>query len=413
MSNFFGKFLPEGDIYTGPSMPSKHLSALFCALLCPLWAHAQDAPAPQAPTCSVITVAPGDSLDALFGHTAIRIKDPRLSDGDIWFDYGVFNPSDWTFFIHYAKGDAKYLLVAADPQSRLDFYKEEGREVVEQRLNLTPQEAQKLEDYLIENLRHPEYEYRFLDDNCTTRAKVAIEVATGRKIVPVHSDRSTFRQHTDLKLAKNLLAMLGANLLMGRHSDTQSAIFLPDMLGKSIDEGKYDGKPLDGFDEFCTAVDAFKTILISTLIFSLFFFACAIPTLIRWRKHVPLPSRGYLDALLFASVGAIGCLMTFLGFWSLHPELGAFNWNLIWCWPMHLVFAAFLVFRAHGKLTRAYARVAAIGASCAALAYFFVPQALPVPLFPLVLLLALRAWRWGWGNPNIDLPPVAPPSQPR
>ena len=187
---FFNLGKKEGGLYWPPmsiARPSKRLFTLLFILLAPFWARAEDEPQ-SAPHCSVITVAPGDSLDALFGHTAIRIRDARLKDifgeEDVWFDYGVFDPSDWTFWIHYAKGDAKYLLVAARAQARLENYKEEGRAAVEQELNLKPEEGRKLENYLIENLRHPEYEYRFLDDNCTTRAKVAIEYATGEKLEP-------------------------------------------------------------------------------------------------------------------------------------------------------------------------------------------------------------------------------------
>ncbi len=387
----------------------QRLPLLLCALFFPLWAQAQEASQPDHPVCSVITVAPGDSLDALFGHTAIRIRDARLEEafgtGDVWFDYGVFDPSDWTFWIHYAKGDAKYLLVAAQPKGRLAEYAKEGRQLMEQTLDLKPEEVVRLEDYLIENLRHPEYEYRFLDDNCTTRAVKAIEWARGKALES--RSTGTYRNHTDLYLCRQPLVQLGANWLMGYHAEQPVRVFLPDQFHAAIAHAQTSS--LETTSTLVSNLNAkAKELASANLTFTCVTAACflllALSTLYRHKKKIPLPTRAYLDALLFAKIGAIGCLMSFLGLWSHHPELGAFNWNLIWCWPTHLVFAFLLLFCAHGQTTRLYARIAAIGASCAALAYFFVPQALPVPLFPVVLLLALRAWRIGFHREAVIVP---------
>lgn len=399
---------------------------VFAALACgaAVSAHAWDAPkkpdASAAPVCSVVTVAPGDSLDALFGHTAIRIQDERLGrffqgETDIWFDYGVFDPSDWTFWIHYAKGDAKYLLVAADPQSRLAWYGKQGRGVVEQALDLTAAEAQKLEDFLLDDLANgcgkTGYDYRFLDDNCTTRVKGAVEMATGREIKMPYL--LSCRTLTNTGLARCSPAYLGANLFMGSHAEQHADVFLPILLRAAIWPGNNSTPrplarpdPSDNPDRFYFNL-MFPGALAGLLLLiptGLLTVLLAIPTLYRWRKRKPLPTRGYLDALLFTATGAIGSLMAFLGFWSLHPELGAFNWNLIWCWPTHLLFAAGLLLCPRSPYLRLYARAAAVGAALAALAYFFVPQALPVPLFPLVLLLGLRAARWGFHREAVVVP---------
>ncbi len=404
--------------------------ALFLALLTPLAALAEEK-GPQEPTpattpaCSVITVAPGDGLDALFGHTAIRIRDPQLGSGDVWFDYGVFNPGDAktgeitigsaaAFFMHYAKGDAKYLLVAAAPQDRLAHYKAEGRQVTEQVLDLKPEEVRKLEDFLLDDLRHgcgkEGYEYRFLDDNCTTRVAKAIEGVTGEKLSL--EDRESRRYFTDCFLSAKPPVQLGANLLMGSHAEQKTIVFLPAQLEHAIGHAH---RKLEKAKTGETATHVGWAVLghiQSHMATMVLFFPCLVlvwvagifPTLLRHKKKIPLPRRGFLDFLLFGLIGLIGCLMSFLGVWSLHPELGAFNWNLIWCWPTHLLFALVLLFKAHSPLARNYARVAAIGTGLAALAYFFVPQALPLPLFPLALLLALRAWRWGWAPAAQETP---------
>ncbi len=285
-------------------------------------------------------------------------------------------------------------------------------QVFEQTLDLQPQEIVRLEDYLIDNLRHPEYAYRFLDDNCTTRVAKAIEHATGREITT--SLTASHRRFTDAYMDAHPFVETGANLLMGKHAERPAKVFLPNILHDSLNRPSASGRHwiINPPKEEALTQESLFEVHVFAKAFTFFLFLgslaivlfLSIPTLLRHKKKKPLPRRAYLDALLFAKIGLIGCLMSFLGFWSHHPELGAFNWNLIWCWPTHLVFAFFLLFSAHGKSTRLYARTAAIGATCAALAYFFVPQALPLPLFPVVLLLALRAWRIGFHREAVIVP---------
>ena len=63
----------------------------------------------------------------------------------------------------------------------LEEYRHEGRRVVEQELNLTPNEAQKLELLVGTNLM-PEnrtYRYNYVKDNCATRPLAIVENAIG------------------------------------------------------------------------------------------------------------------------------------------------------------------------------------------------------------------------------------------
>src|SRR5271154_1150533 len=56
---------------------------------------------------SLLTVGPGNDLDALFGHTAIRVQDIKRGM-DIVYNYGTFDDSDPLFYLRFMRGIMLY-----------------------------------------------------------------------------------------------------------------------------------------------------------------------------------------------------------------------------------------------------------------------------------------------------------------
>ena len=125
---------------------------------------------------SLLTCAPGDEIYSYFGHSAIRINDPK-GGIDYVFNYGVFSFDSPNFIWRFIRGETDYMLQGQRMPSFIDSYIEERRSVYEQVLILTQTEKQLLFDALIENAKKENrvYRYRHFSDNCSTRVRDQFE----------------------------------------------------------------------------------------------------------------------------------------------------------------------------------------------------------------------------------------------
>jgi hypothetical protein len=98
------------------------------------------------------------------------------------------------------------------------------------------------------------------------------------------------------------------------------------------------------------------------------------------------------DFALFLVVGLIGLLITFLWFLTDHTNTQN-NLNIFWALPTHLIMAFFLLCRQRSVFTRNYFLATAIIAMLLVVTWVFLPQRLNPALIPLVLAVALRAFR--------------------
>ncbi|MBT8399344.1 MAG: DUF4105 domain-containing protein, partial [Rhodothermia bacterium] len=124
---------------------------------------------------SLVTVMPGDAVHSLFGHSAIRVSDPDRGL-DLSYSYGTFNFDDDFFVAKFALGRMDYYLSVAYWRNALKLYRDiEERPAVEQVLDLTHEERERLFDFLQTNAREENryYRYDFLFDNCSTRIRDA------------------------------------------------------------------------------------------------------------------------------------------------------------------------------------------------------------------------------------------------
>lgn len=106
-------------------------------------AHAQTFPSQGAHMDSVeislLTCSPGNEVWSLYGHSAIRIQD-KSNGEDVAVNYGLFDYNQKNFIIRFIFGLTDYSVGIAPFPMFLTEYARQGRTVVQQRLNLSPEE---------------------------------------------------------------------------------------------------------------------------------------------------------------------------------------------------------------------------------------------------------------------------------
>jgi hypothetical protein len=248
---------------------------LFLALALPLAAFAQaaagtaatDAPPPASipapataspvpspvPRIGVMTMQPGVIFWERFGHDAIVVEDPATGAATS-YNFGFFDPSEPGFLGNFVRGRMQYMLVALPLQQDLATYREEGRGVSIQWLDLTPAQAMRLADALAEAARpeNARYRYDYFTANCATKVRDALDDALGgwlHHMIAGRSRGNTYRSEA-VRLASPAPWMwLGFDIGLSRYADRQLSrweeAFVPMRLADSLDETRLaDGRPL-------------------------------------------------------------------------------------------------------------------------------------------------------------------------
>src|SRR5688572_22121444 len=92
---------------------------------------------------SLLTCSPGEELYSSFGHTALRVTD-LSGGGDLVFNYGTFDDSDPYFYVKFTRGLMLYALSVYPFRDFQYEYQVQNRGVIEQVLQLTCEEKQKM-----------------------------------------------------------------------------------------------------------------------------------------------------------------------------------------------------------------------------------------------------------------------------
>ena len=144
----------------------------------------------QAPRIGVVTMQPGQIFWERFGHDAIVVDDPARGE-PISYNFGFFDPSEPDFIPRFIRGQMRYQLVALPLREDLAYYRDVGRGVSVQWLDLTPRQAARLADALAVNAlpQNAHYSY-YVTDNCATRVRDAIDSALDGRLQRQLSARS-------------------------------------------------------------------------------------------------------------------------------------------------------------------------------------------------------------------------------
>ncbi len=308
---------------------------LLSLLICLLWAGALLAqPLSEQAQVSLLTCGPGQELYARYGHTALRVADP-VNQLDVVFNYGIFDFNTDHFYWKFMRGETYYQLGIETWDDFQWSYAYQHRTIVEQPLNLTAAQKQRLFDALVENYR-PEnryYLYNFVTDNCATRPYYLIKQAVGDTIRSTYTgaEGQTYRRFLRHYTRPASWANFGINLLFGRRADRpmhgEQRLFLPEELMYYMDcATTADGTPLvaePAAQPFTIApVPWYATWYAGIGLFGVLMLALNLFDRHRgklsWGVDV-LPGVVYLIVLL---------LVGFLTFFSLHPLVG-FGWRLL------------------------------------------------------------------------------------
>ena len=371
---------------------------------------------------SLLTMRPGDEVYSVFGHSAFRITDPSLGL-DRTYNFGTFDFDQPFFVVRFARGQLDYILDAVPYAYELSKYRYLRRPVIEQRLAFPPEAVRALYR-MLETNRLPEnraYRYDFFFDNCSTRLLATLDKALTEAGYPpitlANTPRDkTFRELLQPYLDAHPLTDLGTDLGLGLPTDRvatpREATFLPDGLMYALDRATIDGHPLVRETRTAVAVPGYHierdVVRWPQWLAALAFLLGSVAT-VRGRRRGASRLGRLGDTLLFGLAGIAGIVLSFLWLGTQHTVTGP-NLNVLWAWPSHLIAAWWLRKPMLSLGVQRYLIVAGVATLVTALAWPFLPQVLPGPVYPVVLLLALRALARAVRNPLhpvVSDPPMA------
>ncbi|HET7125951.1 MAG TPA: DUF4105 domain-containing protein [Lysobacter sp.] len=220
-------------------------------LLTPLFAAA-------APRVGVMTMQPGEVFWERFGHDAIVVDDPSRGE-PVSYNFGFFDPTESGFVGNFVAGRMRYALVALPLREDLATYRDEGRGVRLQWLDLAPAQARSIADALERNARpeNSRYRYDYFRDNCATRVRDAIDRGIGGLLherLAASSRGLTYRSESTRLASPAHWMWLGFELGLGPNADVPLSrwdeSFVPMRLADNLREVRFaDGRPLVAAEE--------------------------------------------------------------------------------------------------------------------------------------------------------------------
>ena len=297
---------------------------------------------------TLLTCSPGQEVYELYGHTAIRCQ--QLEQGlDEVFNYGVFDMSKPCFAWHFVLGQTDYMVQPVPWKYFVKEYQERGSSITEQELNLTPSEARRLVNRLMENClpENREYRYNFLYKNCTTMVRDIVEQSIiGCIQYPDTLPHQTYREVLHHYTAEHPWAQEGNDLLLGAEVDTilseHAAMFVPENLMRAFDGAfiytpKGDMRPLVAqrsvlLEPGCQTVEPEFPLLPWQAMLVLGAVCLLVMLLEVWTKRL----FWLWDVLLLLLQGTAGVLLTFMFLFSEHPAVNS-NWQIWVLNPIALI----------------------------------------------------------------------------
>ncbi len=348
----------------------------------------------------LLTYLPGEELYSVFGHSAIRLKDP-VQGIDLVYNYGTFDFSTPFFYIKFVNGNLPYQLSRTSYATALRQMKQEKRSVLQQRLALTLEEKKKLynvleTEYLPENRS---YTYRFFKNNCSTKIRDIVKSSVKQDIKYEETRKKlTFRQLVHRYMDQKPWTKLGTDLMLGKMADkyasTEETMFLPDYL--TFHFALATVKREEGIRGLATRP---KTILNSreiqqAKIFpkpAIFFAILLFLLLVLAPKFFPKKSNStVLDWILYGTTSLFGLVLLYVTTYSQHPELGT-NYNLLWSLPALPI----LILQRGKRLAKSRIALSAY------LIYVFLllvvmignkwlPQSIPLEIYPFLIMILIH-----------------------
>ncbi len=303
---------------------------------------------------SLLTYSKTNEVHAMYGHTALRLKDAG-NDLDVIFNYGTFDFNSDDFVYRFVKGETDYILsISKYEHLAIECYIR-NLSIREQILNLYPAEKQRLFDFLMKNAEAENrvYRYNFLFDNCASRPRLAIEkMVSGTVEYRDTTQTTTFRNLIRECTAPHPWLSFGIDLILGAPLDAKTTykeqMFLPyymeDAFNRAVirDSTGAERRLVISDVEIIPAQSVaplqspfWKTPLFVALFVSILIL---ITSFQGWKKGRFFVA---IDFALFFVYGLAGVVIFFLSFLSTHPATNP-NYTIFVMHPIHLI-AAFLL----------------------------------------------------------------------
>ena len=296
---------------------------------------------------SLLTCSPGTEVYSFYGHTALRCRN-ITQNVDLVYNYGVFSFHQPHFIWRFILGKCDYMLQPVPWDYFIKEYSQRGSTVIEQELNLSREEANRLFMFLYVNAlpENCQYRYNFLYNNCTTKVRDVIEQALDGKVeYPQVAEKKTYRQILHEYVSVDLWSKEGNDALLGADVDTlltdRAAMFAPEYLMNYAQDAiirapNNDYRLLVKKTEIhqpSNPLPAVKTLPVTPLLFSigLLVFALLV-VVVEYKFHFMW--WGW-DMMLMLLQGLAGCLLVFMFLFSEHPGVGS-NWLVLFLNPLPL-----------------------------------------------------------------------------
>lgn len=352
-------------------------------------------------TVSLITYYPGSVEYELYGHAGIKVS---FADGiGIFYNYGIFDFNSPNFIYRFIKGETDYMVRGYSTEYMLRGY--ERRKVVEQVLNLSQEQAQRAYRYLANNALpcNATYRYNYVLDNCSTRPRDIIEMATeGTLKYPEMHDTTTFREMMHKYNANYSWSQFGIDIALGTGLDRlityREQMFVPMVLMNAcagatfvrdgnrvplvketiiLNDGEEQGDILPPTSWWATPMFVFSVLLGVALLMT--YIDLKRGKVTRW-----------FDSALYGAMTLYGLLLFFLIFISTH-EATSPNWNGVWINPFYLIPTVLIWIKSAKKLLYCYhfANFAVLIAYL--IAWYWIPQVANVASIPFILCPIVRS----------------------
>ncbi len=342
---------------------------------------------------SLLTASTGPDLYSVFGHSAFWVHDPTTGIDEV-YNWGTFDFDTPNFYLLFLRGQLEYMLTITPLHRFLLSYRNNGRAVHEQVLNLSYEEKLRIYDFLREN-RRPEniyYLYDFFYDNCATRVRDLIdsELAIDWGPDPHPHDERSLRDMLKPYVSHIPWISFGIDILLGIPADKKATpweyMYLPDEMAIAFQHARHeDGRLLViAHNELLAMKMAHgRPFPITPLWFFWTLFMLGGLSLLK-----PKLTR-YIEYPFFISLGVTGLLVFFMWFLSDHVSTST-NLNLLWALPTHLYF----VFRRdHTRLPKLYFKFVFFSGAILMVFWLWLPQDFHPAFFPIIGLMTLLAFK--------------------
>lgn len=345
---------------------------------------------------SFITCGSGKEIFTKFGHSGIRINDPQRNI-DIVFHWGIFIFDSPAFALRFMLGETDYQMGPFYSDIFFDEYEFRGSAVVEQDLNLTNEQVNRLWRRLCSDYASDRrfYRYNFIESNCATMAYDEITELYGDSILFDFDamPATTYRDLINEAVNRNSWYNLGINIIIGSDADTvitaKSTVAFPSYTQMALNHCYFDS---NGEREKVVAGERF--VLRQTNLYTVsdvwYFVQIALPLLLTIIllaycrvRHRFMP---ILTQLLCIVYGILGLLILFLWFVSFHP-LVADNYNILWFTPLLIVLGIVICFRRNSKTRAVFSLLSLISIMLYPIAAVFGLQYTNLPLMMWWLLI--------------------------